>query len=176
MTRQQAAAWAGLLCQGCGAGSREWPSPWGWPQRAEPAAGVGLCWRTQTRRVTSRVLQQHQGRNQQPWDGLKRGPGQSAGAVKLSGAPRALTAACYLMFASSLCCRSPGMQYIVHIIYRYDMKLCFHICSDFIFVVGTWHTEHNFHMTFCSHILLIFIFNIFPSLATLVIEWESIWW
>lgn len=49
--------------------------------------------------LETRILQQHQGRNQQPWDGLKWGPGQSAGAVKLSGAPRALTAACYLMFA-----------------------------------------------------------------------------
>lgn len=116
---------------------------WGWEPRVTQstgpatAAGVGVRWWPQTRRVTSQVLQQHQGRHQQRWDGPKRGAGQSAGAVKLSGAPRALTAACYLMFASSLCCGSPGMRYIMHVIYRYDMKLCFHICSDFIFVVGT---------------------------------------
>lgn len=46
------------------------------------------------------ILQQHQGRHQEPWDGLKCGPGHSAGTAKLSGAPRVLTAAWYLMFTS----------------------------------------------------------------------------
>lgn len=34
------------------------------------------------------ILQQHQGRNQQPWDGLKCGPGQPAGTIKLNGSTR----------------------------------------------------------------------------------------
>lgn len=81
------------------------------------------------------ILQQHQGRNQQPWDGLKCGPGQSAGTVKLNGVPGALTAAWYLMFTSSLYCSSPSMQYIIHVMYGNDTKV---YVSTFALILFLW--------------------------------------
>lgn len=61
-------------------------------------------------RLESGILEQHQGRHQEHWDGLKCGPEQSSGKEKLSDALRALTAAWYLMLTAFLCCRSPSMQ------------------------------------------------------------------
>lgn len=54
-----------------------------------PVSRVGRRW-GQRQSWRSTILEQHQGRNQQPWDELKYGPGQSAGTVKLNGVPQAL--------------------------------------------------------------------------------------
>lgn len=74
----------------------------GWPQRAEAVVGLRVSGdkpgpgATQGAELETKsgtgletsILQQHHGRNQQTWDGVKCGPGQTAGTVKLNGATR----------------------------------------------------------------------------------------
>lgn len=73
------------------------------------------------------------GQNPTALDGLKCGPGQSAGTVKLNAAPGALTTSWYLIFTSYLYFSSPSMRYITHITYVNYVKVCVVIFALILF-------------------------------------------